>query len=134
MTCICACTGECEGVAVEELICINSHARPRDYEEIDSKLRNFQLATASHQNLFTDATIIVGGHDFWVHRAVLANASPYFERMFSTEMQEGETACYLYATLLSSDRVSITAHVICGRIHNQQMNNDFALCCDKTAN
>ncbi|KAL0045929.1 hypothetical protein WJX82_008748 [Trebouxia sp. C0006] len=83
--------GECEDDEVERVLCINAHARPHDRYLVDDKLRNFQLATASHRDLFTDAVITVGGRDFAVHRAVLASASPYFERIFSTQMQEGLT-------------------------------------------
>jgi len=90
LTCVGANTGECEDDEVERVLCINAHARPHDRYLVDDKLRNFQLATASHRDLFTDAVITVGGRDFAVHRAVLASASPYFERMFSTQMQEGE--------------------------------------------
>ncbi len=97
LNCVGANTGECEDDEVERVLCINAHARPHDRYLVDDKLRNFQLATASHRDLFTDAVITVGGRDFEVHRAVLANASPYFERMFSTQMQEGKAIyCTVY--------------------------------------
>lgn len=65
----------------------------RDFD--DSTLMNHQLGPSMQamyrQRLFTDATIVVEGHTLHVHRAVLAAASPVFERMFSSDMQEGST-------------------------------------------
>ncbi len=58
-------------------------------------LTNLQTGNAALCNLFTDATITVGDQDFQVHRAVLAAASPYFECMFRSEMQEGKVCLHL---------------------------------------
>ena len=49
---------------------------------------NCQLATPLHPS-FTDFTITVDGQDFQLHKAVLAAASPVFERMLLSSMQEG---------------------------------------------
>ena len=109
LTCVGANTGECEDDEVEKVLCINAHARPHDRYLVDDKLRNFQLATVSHRDLFTDAVITVGGRDFAVHRAVLASASPYFERMFSTQMQEGEA---IYCTVFPASACLAHTHGI----------------------
>ena len=64
----------------------------RDFE--DSNLMNHELGTSMQamykQQLFTDATVSVEGQLFHAHRAVLATASPVFERMFKSHMQEGK--------------------------------------------
>jgi hypothetical protein len=69
-------------------------AKPYHLWEFDSHLVNYEKA--SHHRLFTDATVTVDGHDFQLHKHVLATGSPVFERMFSSEMQEvGRTFLHL---------------------------------------
>ena len=43
---------------------------------------------------FSDAIVTCAGTRFPVHRAILAVASPVFERGFSGDMQEGQTAYF----------------------------------------
>ena len=42
-----------------------------------------------HEELYTDATLVVEGQDIPVHRAVLAANSPVFKQMFISNMREG---------------------------------------------
>ena len=85
----------------------------RDFD--DSTLINHQLGSSIQamyrQRLFTDATIVVEGQALPVHRAVLAAASPVFERMFSSHMQEGEsTLC-----------VPLQLHLDCSLVQRAQV-------------
>lgn len=45
------------------------------------------------EGLYTDATLVVQGEAFQVHRAVLAAASGVFHSMFRHDMREGEPQC-----------------------------------------
>ncbi|KAL3155425.1 hypothetical protein ABBQ38_010982 [Trebouxia sp. C0009 RCD-2024] len=64
---------------------------PATYDECmpPFKLRNCQSAGAQQSRLFPDATITVGREQFGVHRNVLSDHSLYFQRLFSSSMQEG---------------------------------------------
>ena len=82
---------------VDKVQCIWQQPAPHSRDFDDSTLMNHQLGASVQamyqQRLFTDATIVVEGKTLHVHRAVLAAASPVFERMFSSHMQEGEHTC-----------------------------------------
>ena len=82
---------------VNTVQCIWQQPAPHSRDFDDSTLMNHQLGASMQamyrQRLFTDATIRVEGHTLHAHRAVLAAASPVFERMFSSHMQEGEHTC-----------------------------------------
>jgi len=55
------------------------------------KCGSLELTTKMlNDRLFTDSKILCGGREFAAHRAVLAAASPVFERMWSTAMSESE--------------------------------------------
>ena len=77
--------------------CIWQQPAPHTRDFDDSTLMNHQLPGSMQamyrQRLFTDAAIMVEGKTLHVHRAVLAAASPVFQRMFSSHMQEGEHTC-----------------------------------------
>ena len=78
---------------VDTVQCIWQQPIPHSRDFEDHSLLNWQLGssmqTMYQQQLFTDATISVQGQTLRAHRAVLAAASPVFERMFSSQMQEG---------------------------------------------
>lgn len=84
---------------VDMVQCIWQQPAPHARDFDDSALMNHQLGPSMQamyrQRLFTDATIVVGGQTLHAHRAVLAAASPVFERMFSSHMQEGEHGSWL---------------------------------------
>ncbi len=69
----------------------------------DSQLANYEKA--SHHRLFTDATVTVDGRNFQLHKHVLATSSPVFERMFSSEMQEGEGTLLCPSRTLSQQNI-----------------------------
>ena len=80
----------------------------------DRYLKNYDFTTPAYR-LFTDATVTVAGQDFQVHKHVLADASPVFERMFSSDMLEGKlglpsTSCT--ATCCSGSCVNSLGHVV----------------------
>lgn len=56
-------------------------------------VKNWEVLSTSYrmyeQQLYTDASLVVGDQTLHVHRAVLAAASPVFEGMFRHNMQEG---------------------------------------------
>lgn len=96
---------------VDTVQCIWRQAAPHSRDFDDTKLQNWQLGCAMRsmyeQQLFTDATLVVEGKRLHAHRAVLAAASPVFLRMFSSQMQEGESRSQ---NLQSSS--SCTQHVL----------------------
>lgn len=85
---------------VDAVQCIWQQPAPHSRDFYDSNLMNYEVGCSMQamyrQRLFTDATIVVGGRTLQAHRAVLAAASPVFERMFSSHMQEGGCCCNLY--------------------------------------
>ncbi len=95
----------------------------------DAHLKNHEVPAAS-QHLFTDATVTVHGQEFQVHKHVLASTSPVFERMFSSEMLEGEICCTLQQIETGSERHKST-HVLflhLGRVqHCQCMQASFPI-------
>lgn len=112
-TSICICAGldymrpEYERLQeVDTVQCIWQQPTPHSRDFEDSSLMNHQLGASMQamyqQRLFTDATILVEGQILHAHRAVLAVASPVFERMFSSHMQEGRmmVRCLSYYTAL----------------------------------
>ncbi|KAL3143280.1 hypothetical protein ABBQ38_002123 [Trebouxia sp. C0009 RCD-2024] len=80
---------------VDAVQCIWQQPAPHSRDFYDTNLMNHQVGCSMQamyrQRLFTDATIVVEGHTLQAHRAVLAAASPVFERMFSSHMQEGKS-------------------------------------------
>ena len=84
---------------VDTVQCIWQQPVPHSRDFEDSSLMNWQAGSCMQamyqQQLFTDATILVEGHTLPAHRAVLAAASPVFERMFSSHMQEGQFVALL---------------------------------------
>ena len=80
---------------VDTVQCIWRQPTPHSQDFEDNTLQNCQAVCAMRgmyeQQLFTDATILVQGQQLHVHRAVLAAVSPVFQRMFSSQMQEGGT-------------------------------------------
>lgn len=84
---------------VDTVQCIWQQRAPHAMDFDDSTLMNHQLGPSMQamyrQRLFTDATIVVEGQTLHAHRAVLAAASPVFERMFCSQMQEGEHGVWL---------------------------------------
>lgn len=92
---------------VDAVQCIWQQPAPHSRDFDDSNLMNHQVGPSMQamyrQRLFTDATIVVEGIALHAHRAVLAAASPVFERMFSSHMQEGECCCCNSPLLCCSD-------------------------------
>ncbi len=86
----------------QNVLCIRAQPKPILHSPRWSTtewLTNVQTGNAALCNLFTDATITVGDQDFQVHRAVLAAASPYFECMFRSGMQEGKVCLGVHGIL-----------------------------------
>ena len=83
---------------------------------MDTTFAHFGLSHASqqmlHRQLFTDAVLIVEGHQIAVHRAVLAANSPVFNQLFSCQMTEGITAC---AVLFCTHVLSHLECLLCSR-------------------
>ncbi len=79
---------------VDTVQCIWQQPVPHSRDFEDSSMMNLQAGSSTQtmyqQQLFTDATILVQGRTLRLHRAVLAAASPVFERMFCSHMQEGQ--------------------------------------------
>lgn len=79
---------------VDTVQCIWQQPVPHSRDFEDNRLMNWQVGSSMqamyHRQLFSDATIQVEGQTLHAHRAVLAAASPVFERMFSSQMQEGQ--------------------------------------------
>ncbi|KAL3138568.1 Ectoderm-neural cortex protein 1 [Trebouxia sp. C0010 RCD-2024] len=65
---------------------------PDDVEMPTFRLRNCQWASAQLCRLFPDATVTAGGVNFPVHRSILSAHSTFFERLFSSCMQEGRAS------------------------------------------
>ncbi len=93
----------CGEEPVDDVLCVRMQAKQYDLRHFDPHLVNYEKA--SHHRLFTDATVTVEGRDFQLHKHVLATVSPVFERMFSSEMQEGEW------TLLRPSRTLSQQHI-----------------------
>ena len=89
----------------------------RDFE--DSNLLNHQLGASMQamyqQRLFTDAVVLVEGQTLHAHRAVLAVASPVFERMFSSHMQEGGHCSALQCIAVHDSLLQSSCHRLSSR-------------------
>lgn len=77
-----------EGGLPGEILCVQ--AEPNGYRRRRNGpvLRNCRCGTALDPS-YTDITFCVEGQEFQLHKAVLAAASPVFDRMFRSNMQEG---------------------------------------------
>ena len=73
--------------------------QPDDVEGPNYRLHNCQWAATQLCRLFPDATVTVEGVDFPVHRSILSAHSMFFERLFSSCMQEGASHLQLYVPL-----------------------------------
>ncbi len=86
-------------VPVDTMQCIWQRPRVHTHDQEDSSIMRYDITTAKHamfnDRMFTYATIIVDDRSFAVHRAILACASPFFQRMFSSGMQEGQSSFLL---------------------------------------
>lgn len=82
--------GLCEEGLPDDIFCIR--AQPRKYHRNTGSavLKNCQAGAGMHPS-YTDFTFSVGGQNFQLHKALLAAASPVFDRMFCSNMQEGAT-------------------------------------------
>ena len=83
-----ACAGLQQGAHAEEGYCIQAQAQSNFH--LSARLINVQSGTPIDP-LYADVTFSAGGHDFELHKAVMAPASLVFERMLSSGMQEGAT-------------------------------------------
>ncbi len=82
-------------VPVDTMQCIWQRPKVHTHDKEDSSIMRYDMATASQamfNKMCTDATIIMDDRSWAVHRAVLACASPVFQRMFSSGMQEGDSS------------------------------------------
>ena len=82
--------------------------QPPEYTEDadnDTSYVHCGLAHASqqmlHEDLFTDAVVVVEGQGIPVHRAVLAANSPVFKQMFLSQMREGENFVFFCRACLA---------------------------------
>ena len=83
--------------ATSEVDCIRVKPVSYNDNEYDTVLMSCSKAPAPFHHNFTDTTVVVEGQAFQVHKAVLANSSPVFERMFSSAMLEGTALSFLSA-------------------------------------
>lgn len=71
-----------------DILCIQAEANGYVRYINGLVLRNCRCGTALDPS-YTDVTFCVEGQEFQLHKAVLAAASPVFDRMFRSNMQEG---------------------------------------------
>lgn len=111
---------------VDAVQCIWQQPAPHSRDFDDSNLMNHQVGPSMQamyrQRLFTDATIVVEGIALHAHRAVLAAASPVFERMFSSHMQEGKSQ-----TIEMSDVAAETVELLLQFIYGCLQQHDLTL-------
>ena len=93
----------CDEDPVEDVLCVRMQAKLGDLCHFDSHWVNYEKA--SHHRLFTDATVTVDGHNFQLHKHMLVTGSPVFERMLSSEMQEGGWTLLRPSTTLSQPHI-----------------------------
>ena len=92
----CWASGELEGVRQKTCQVLRPQL-PEYTDDVDNDTSYVHcgLAHASqqmlHEDVFTDAVIVVEGQGIPVHRAVLAVNSPVFEQMFLSQMREGKS-------------------------------------------
>ena len=70
------------------ILCIQGEANGYYWHDNGSVLRNCRCGTALDPS-YTDITFCVEGQEFQLHKAVLAAASPVFDCMFRSNMQQG---------------------------------------------
>ena len=90
-------SGELEGERQKTCQYVRPHTVPYTEDTDDTSYVHHGLACASqqmlHEDLFTDAVLMVEGQGIAVHRAVLAANSPVFKSMFKSQMSEGKSTC-----------------------------------------
>lgn len=86
--------GLCEEGLPDDIFCIRAEPRKYSRDASSAVLSNCQARAVLHPS-YTDFTFSVGGQDFQLHKALLAAASPVFDRMFCSNMQEGATLPWL---------------------------------------
>ena len=99
-------SGELEGERQKTCQYVRPQTVPYTEDTDDTSYVHHGLACASqqmlHEDLFTDAVLMVEGQGIAVHRAVLAANSPVFKNMFKSQMREGKSTCmYLCLVMVS---------------------------------
>lgn len=89
--------GEGESKVKNDVFCIWCIPLPDDSRGKTFRLRNCQWAAAKRCHLFPDAIVVVGGVEFPVHRSIMSAHSMFFERLFSSCMQEGASQLDLHS-------------------------------------
>lgn len=66
---------------------------PSEYPIVDIAYWTNNFKKLFESEMFSDASLIVEGTEFKVHRAMLAARSPVFARMFESDMEEKRSGC-----------------------------------------
>lgn len=66
---------------------------PSEYPTVDITYWTSNFHRLFESESFSDATLIVEGKEFRIHRALLAARSPVFARMFESDMEEKRSGC-----------------------------------------